>query len=112
MHASPLLAPHPILKPTQMISQPKPSYFHSLIFPSSTPPTSESLQKILLPPPPPLAGYLSFIPPTPSAVRINSSGIISQYRDAIKSLSERLGTDKWFLGSRCVLAFPNKPAKG
>lgn len=27
---------------------------------------------------------------------------MAQYRDAIASLSERLGTDKWFLNSACV----------
>lgn len=27
---------------------------------------------------------------------------MAQYRDAVAALSERLGTDKWFLGSACV----------
>ncbi|KDR73588.1 hypothetical protein GALMADRAFT_124817 [Galerina marginata CBS 339.88] len=80
-----------------LISQPPPSYLHSLIFPSSTPPVSESLQKILLPPPAPLIGLSSFFPP--SGARINTAAVVSQYRDAIASLSDLLGTDNWFLGS-------------
>ncbi|KAF8965308.1 hypothetical protein BDZ97DRAFT_1699780, partial [Flammula alnicola] len=80
-----------------IVSQPTPSYIHTLLFPSSTPPMTDSLQKILSPPPAPLTGLCSFIPP--SGIRINTSAILSQYRDAITSLSERLGTDKWFLGS-------------
>ncbi|KAF4615173.1 hypothetical protein D9613_002657 [Agrocybe pediades] len=80
-----------------LISKPPPSYLHSLLFPSSTPPISESLQKILSAPPAPLTGLLSFLPPT--GARINTASILSQYRDAIASLSDRLGTDNWFLGS-------------
>ncbi|KAJ3513876.1 hypothetical protein NLJ89_g2709 [Agrocybe chaxingu] len=80
-----------------IISQPAPSYLHSLIFPTSKPPVSESLQKILAAPPAPLTGFCSLIPPI--GARINTTSIISQYKEAVSSLSQRLGTDKWFLGS-------------
>ncbi|PPQ65316.1 hypothetical protein CVT24_011443 [Panaeolus cyanescens] len=80
-----------------MLSQPSPSFLHSLIFPSSTTPLNESLQKVLAQPPAPLTGLSSIIPPM--GTRVNTSTILSQYKDAITSLSERLGTDKWFLGS-------------
>ncbi|KAF8912040.1 hypothetical protein CPB84DRAFT_1742680 [Gymnopilus junonius] len=80
-----------------LISQPQPSYIHALLFPSIKPPVSESLQKVLPQPPAPLTGLSSFLPPI--GVRINTSAILSEYRDAVASLSDRLGTDKWFLGS-------------
>lgn len=32
-------------------------------------------------------------------MRVSTPAILSSYRDAIASLSERLGTDKWFLDS-------------
>ncbi|KAF8163558.1 hypothetical protein B0H34DRAFT_651722 [Crassisporium funariophilum] len=80
-----------------ILSQPQPSYLHSLLFPSSTPPVGESLKKILSPPPAPLTGLWSLLPP--SGARISTPAIMAQYRDAITSLSVCLGTDKWFLGS-------------
>ncbi|KAH9483894.1 hypothetical protein JR316_0003372 [Psilocybe cubensis] len=81
-----------------LTSTPTPSYIHSLLFPKPMPPISESLQKILSPPPAPLTGLCSLIPP--SGARINTSAILSQYKDAIASLSDRLGTDNWFLSSQ------------
>jgi len=86
-----------IVHATLILYQAPPSYLHSILFPSSTPPLSESLQKILSPPPAPLSGLSSFLPPF--GTRVSTSAILSSYRDAIASLSERLGTDKWFLGS-------------
>ncbi|PPQ93275.1 hypothetical protein CVT25_015273 [Psilocybe cyanescens] len=80
-----------------LISNPTPSYLYSILFPTSAPPVSESLQKLLSPPPSPLTGLCSFIPP--SGTRINTPAVLSQYKDAIASLSDRLGTDNWFLGS-------------
>jgi metaxin len=44
-----------------------------------------------------LSGLSSFLPPF--GTRVSTPAILSSYRDAIASLSERLGTDKWFLGS-------------
>lgn len=59
---------------------------------------SESLQKILSPPPARITGLCAFLPS--SGVRINTTSVMSRYKEAIASLSQRLGTDKWFLGSR------------
>ncbi|KAF9532160.1 hypothetical protein CPB83DRAFT_874085 [Crepidotus variabilis] len=80
-----------------LVTRPQPSYLYTLLFPEAMPPLSESLQKILTAPPAPLTGLWSVLPPT--GVRINTASILSQYKDAIISLSTRLGTDKWFLGS-------------
>jgi len=86
-----------IVHATLILYQTPPSYLHSILFPSSTPPLSESLQKILSPPPAPLSGLTSFVPPF--GMRVSMPAILLSYRDAIASLSERLGTNKWFLGS-------------
>jgi metaxin len=59
---------------------------------------SNPLQTILSPPPAPLTGFASLLPAF--GARVNPTAVLSQYREAIASLSERLGTDKWFLGSR------------
>ncbi|KAF9036625.1 hypothetical protein BJ165DRAFT_1532743 [Panaeolus papilionaceus] len=80
-----------------MLAQPVPSFLESLIYPPSTTPLNESLQKVLAQPPAPLTGLSSIIPPM--GTRVNTTAILVQYKDAITSLSERLGTDKWFLGS-------------
>jgi len=86
-----------IVHATMILYQTPPSYLHSILFPSSTPPLSKSLHKILSPPPAPLSGLSSFLPPF--GTRVSTPAILSSYRDAIASLSERLGTEKWFLGS-------------
>ena len=82
----------------QITAQPRPSHFHSLLFPQSSPPLSESLQKILSPPPASITGLCALLPP--AGVRINTASILTRYKEAIASLSQRLGTEKWFLGSR------------
>ena len=82
-------------------STPQPSYLFSLISHRSQQTTS--LQSILTPPPAPLTGFTSLFPP--SGVRVSYATIISSYRDAIAALSDRLGTDKWFLGSKYVYPF-------
>jgi metaxin len=84
-------------------SNPRPSYLLSILFPS--PQSSTPLQSILIPPPAPLTGLTSLFPP--SGVRISYPTIIAQYRDAIAALSDRLGTDKWFLGSQYVYSSPS-----
>lgn len=56
-----------------------------------------ALEAILSPPPAPLTGLSSVLPSY--GTNITLSSIQGQYTDAIASLSERLGTDKWFLGS-------------
>ena len=35
----------------------------------------------------------------PSGIRVSSNTLMTPYREAIAALSERLGTDHWFLGS-------------
>ncbi|PFH54159.1 hypothetical protein AMATHDRAFT_72686 [Amanita thiersii Skay4041] len=99
-----------------LFSQPSPSYLErflsiSISSPlsfswSSDAPTSNaasnttpspSLQTLITPPPPPATGVTSLFPA--SGVRISPTAILTQYRDAIAALSERLGTDQWFLGS-------------
>ncbi|OAX42009.1 hypothetical protein K503DRAFT_711481 [Rhizopogon vinicolor AM-OR11-026] len=51
----------------------------------------------LSPPPAPLTGLSSVLPPF--GTNITLSSIQGQYAEAITSLSERLGTDRWFLAS-------------
>ncbi|OJA18777.1 hypothetical protein AZE42_01631 [Rhizopogon vesiculosus] len=51
----------------------------------------------LSPPPAPLTGLSSVLPPF--GTNITLSSIQGQYAEAIASLSERLGTDRWFLAS-------------
>ncbi|KAJ8523146.1 hypothetical protein ONZ45_g355 [Pleurotus djamor] len=58
---------------------------------------SNALESIMNPPLPPLTGFSSLI--RPMGTRINASAIHARYCEAIASLAERLGTDKWFLGS-------------
>ncbi|KAF8623570.1 hypothetical protein AX15_006338 [Amanita polypyramis BW_CC] len=98
-----------------LLSLPQPSYLEKLLSLSITPslsftwssntspsapsnvPAGPSLQTLITPPPPPATGLTSLVPP--SGIRISSSALMTQYRDAIAALSERLGTDRWFLGS-------------
>ncbi|KAJ7444838.1 hypothetical protein FB451DRAFT_1343660 [Mycena latifolia] len=78
-----------------IIAQPSPSYFMSLItFPQ---PPSRPLETILSPPPPPLSGLSSIFPSY--GTRVSPKHIESKYRDAVSAIADRLGTDKWFLGS-------------
>jgi metaxin len=80
----------------KILAQPRPSYLHTLLFP---PPKSDAhpLASLLTPPPAPLTGYFSLLPQW--GARISREAVMTQYREAIAALSERLGTDKWFLGS-------------
>ncbi|KAG2365714.1 hypothetical protein BDR07DRAFT_1470320 [Suillus spraguei] len=56
-----------------------------------------ALAATLSPPPAPLTGLSSILPSY--GTNITLSSIQGQYAEAIASLSERLGTDRWFLGS-------------
>ncbi|RXW19632.1 hypothetical protein EST38_g6213 [Candolleomyces aberdarensis] len=87
-----------------IISQPQSaSLLHLLGFGYSSPSqagsksASPALQTILSPPPAPLSGFTSLLPSF--GARVNYASVNSQYIEAIASLSERLGTDQWFLGS-------------
>ena len=83
---------------SQILFQPKPSPLRLLLLAPNAISSNEILPAILSPPPAPLTGLSSFLPPF--GTRPPRDNILSQYRDAIVSLSERLGTDNWFLGSR------------
>ncbi|KAG9012079.1 hypothetical protein FRB94_011775 [Tulasnella sp. JGI-2019a] len=56
-----------------------------------------TLQTVLFPPPAPLTGVTTPLPP--SGVHITAGSVNSRYREAMESISVRLGDDKWFLGS-------------
>ncbi|CAL1705256.1 unnamed protein product [Somion occarium] len=55
------------------------------------------IQTIFTQPLQPLTGWSSLI--RPYGVHIDRNAVELKYKDAISALSERLGTDKWFLGS-------------
>ncbi|EIW84921.1 hypothetical protein CONPUDRAFT_47817 [Coniophora puteana RWD-64-598 SS2] len=76
-------------------SLPLPSLFSSLMEADSG--AIRPVQALMNPPPAPLTGISSFIPPY--GVRMTFASIQGRYTEAIGALSERLGTDKWFLGS-------------
>ncbi|KAH8117183.1 hypothetical protein DFH11DRAFT_1724243 [Phellopilus nigrolimitatus] len=63
----------------------------------SSPPSQPSLATLLSPPPAPFSGFTTIFPIY--GERVSLSSIQAQYRDAIISLSDRLGEDIWFLGS-------------
>ena len=67
---------------------------------SPYPEKHRAIETMLSPPPAPLTGLGSLLPPY--GAHIDRSAVELQYKEAIASLSERLGTDKWFLGSACV----------
>lgn len=64
------------------------------------------LEAILAHPPAPLFGISSLFPPY--GTHVNVDAVEQQYKDAIAALSERLSTDKWFLGSPYVLPAPSR----
>ena len=67
---------------------------------SAYPTPERSLASILNPPPAPLTGLSSLFPPY--GVHIDRPALELKYKEAITSLSVRLGTDHWFLGSQYV----------
>lgn len=78
------------------IFQPEPSLLTTLLFPTAPVP-SRGIETLLTPPPPPLTGITSFFPTF--GKHIDVSVVEREYKVAVASLSERLGTDKWFLDS-------------
>ncbi|KAA1469207.1 hypothetical protein DENSPDRAFT_834778 [Dentipellis sp. KUC8613] len=79
------------------LSQPPPSFFFQTILQLPTGHAARPIETLLTPPPAPLSGISSLLPPYGSHIPVAT--IKAKYRDAIASLSERLGTEKWFLGS-------------
>ncbi|KAK1225391.1 hypothetical protein PQX77_011681 [Marasmius sp. AFHP31] len=69
--------------------------------PSPAPAITSQLRTLLVPPPPPQTGLttipISLFPPW--GVRVDKKSVMTKYSEAITALSDRLGTDKWFLGS-------------
>jgi len=76
-------------------SQPPPSPLSTWLY--STPSPFLQLSTILTPPPPPLTGLSTLIPP--HGINVSAASLQLRYHEAITALSERLGTDRWFLGS-------------
>ncbi|KIJ69070.1 hypothetical protein HYDPIDRAFT_123123 [Hydnomerulius pinastri MD-312] len=77
------------------LSQPTPSLFSALFQSDSN--KARSIEAILNPPPAPLSGFSSLLPSF--GTNITLSTVQSRYAEAVASLSERLGADRWFLGS-------------
>lgn len=59
--------------------------------------SSQPIETIITPPPAPLTGWTSLI--KPYGAHLDLSSIELKYKEAIAALSDRLGTDRWFLGS-------------
>ncbi|KIY73262.1 hypothetical protein CYLTODRAFT_387329 [Cylindrobasidium torrendii FP15055 ss-10] len=84
-----------------MLAQPTSSLLYRIFMFDTT--VSRPIESYMAPPLPPRAGLLSLLPPQALAFlgpRIPKDAIESRYRDAIAALSDRLGTDQWFLGSK------------
>ena len=89
VHAALVRTHHPLppsLTPLQSLSQPHQS--------------NSKMDTVLNPPPPPSTGFTSPFPPF--GVNIDLSAVQARYAEAIAALSDRLATDKWFLGSQWV----------
>ncbi|KAL0565865.1 hypothetical protein V5O48_016153 [Marasmius crinis-equi] len=69
--------------------------------PAPAPALTSQLRSILVPPPPPQTGLTSipFSLFPEWGTRVDRKSVMAKYSEAIAALSERLGTDKWFLGS-------------
>ncbi|KAI0780434.1 hypothetical protein BD413DRAFT_497081 [Trametes elegans] len=78
-----------------VLNQPSSTTFLSLISPYQHKP--RPLEAVVTHPPAPLFGISSLLPSY--GTHVDVAAIEQQYKEAIASLSERLGTDKWFLGS-------------
>lgn len=71
--------------------------FWRLLLSADLPSLQPSFQVLLNPAPAPLTGFSSLIPPY--GVKVSTANIEAQYRNGISALSDRLSSDKWFLGS-------------
>ena len=89
-----------VLTPPQILVQPPESLFSKLAsLPSFQLPT-HSLNTLFAQPPAPVSGLSSILPPF--GTQVDVSGVFTEYKNAIVALSDRLGEDRWFLGSRSV----------
>jgi len=87
----------------QILAQPPKPLLSKLISPPSFRPPTHSLGVIFSQPFAPFSGLSSILPP--SGIQVDVPGVYAEYKNAVKALSERLGEDKWFLGSRSAF-FP------
>jgi len=77
------------------LSQPEPSFISTLFQSNSI--KMRALETALNPPPPPATGFTY---PFPSfGANIDPAAVHARYAEAVAALSDRLATDKWFLGS-------------
>ncbi|EIM89584.1 uncharacterized protein STEHIDRAFT_91980 [Stereum hirsutum FP-91666 SS1] len=79
------------------LAQPSPSFFYTTILQLPASGSPRPVETLLTPPPAPLTGLSSLLPPYGARIPVNA--VKMRYHDAVASLSERLGTDRWFLGS-------------
>ena len=99
VHAALVRPPHPPPSPLtspQSLSQPDPPLVSALF--QSNASRNRALDTALNPPPPPSSGFTSPFPPF--GANIDLSAVQARYAEAIAALSDRLATDKWFLGSQ------------
>ncbi|KAI0819029.1 hypothetical protein BC629DRAFT_1579404 [Irpex lacteus] len=73
----------------------------SLLVPYQVTP-SRPIETVLATPPAPLTGWSTLF--RPYGTRLDLTSIELKYKDAIAALSDRLGTDRWFLGSTAPTA--------
>ncbi|KAI8982850.1 hypothetical protein BD414DRAFT_491338 [Trametes punicea] len=78
-----------------VLHQPSSTSFLNLLSPYQS--KLRPLEAVVTHPPAPLFGISSLLPSYGTHVDVDT--IEHQYKEAISSLSERLGTDRWFLGS-------------
>ncbi|KAI0332640.1 hypothetical protein GY45DRAFT_1246328 [Cubamyces sp. BRFM 1775] len=83
-----------------VLHQPSTTSFLSLLSPYHN--KSRNIEAVVSHPPAPLFGISSLLPSY--GTHVNVDAVEQQYKEAISSLSERLGTDKWFLGSESPTA--------
>ena len=85
---------------SQILAQPPRPLLSKLTSPPSFRPPTHPLSVIFAQPLAPFSGLSSILPP--SGIQVDVPGVYAEYKNAVKALSERLGEDKWFLGSRSV----------
>ena len=92
--------PQCVLTPPQILAKPPKPLLDKLTSPPSFQSPTHSLSVIFAQPLAPFSGLSSILPP--SGTQVDASGVFAEYRDAVVALSNRLGEDRWFLGSRSV----------
>jgi len=87
--------PQYVLTPPQILAEPPKPLLNK--FTSFQLPT-HSLSVIFAQPLAPFSGLSSILPP--SGTQVDVSGVFTEYKNAVMALSDRLGEERWFLGSR------------